>query len=90
MTEVTYKREIFGIGGPSGYAICDITLHETAKDGYMLVRDPKTGHEYVAKPGMGTWCAIKPYDMLYKLMWLEKEVQRLRNKIAQLASEAGV
>lgn len=33
-----WQREIFGIGGPTGYAMCDVTLDAHIKEGYLLDR----------------------------------------------------
>ena len=70
------KREIFGIG-PGGYEMCEVTLSAHMKEGFMLVRRDN-GQELVCIPAYGTWMAITPYDMLYRLMWQKKELKRLR------------
>jgi hypothetical protein len=79
-----WQREIFGLGGPSGYKMYDVVLDAHIKEGYLLVRDPKTGHEYVAVPAMGTWKGLSPYDMLYKLKYHKERIAALEKELLHI------
>lgn len=76
-------REIFGLG-PYNYKHCNVLLEDHIKEGYILVQDPETKHEYVAKTGLGTWCVITPYDSLYQLMRNEKRIKELETSLARI------
>ena len=55
------RREIFMAGGR--YEMC--VVHFTVGD-YMLCTTPD-GRDIVARPGYGTWCEARPYDLVYLL-----------------------
>ena len=81
------QREIC-VGVGQEYRVCDMLFHSPMHD-YMLVRD-KTGQEYIARQGMGTWCAMTPMDVIGRLQLQDStlksaniEIAAMREKVQQ-------